>query len=136
MSYSGNDSESLSIFPRLVEVPQQWMTPVTYSQERRVIDFQNSLKKQNEEERKEEGRSEILRLRKENNRLSEEIENLRLQPIYDNSADRINVSHELWLKQQQQLLQLSAYKRRYYVAAITLIAMIIIKALMFFHFRV
>jgi len=68
---------------------------------------------------------ELMHLRCENLRLMEELDRARMHPMYDDALDRINISHEMWLRQQKDLRRLQDYKTRYYVVAFILIMIII-----------
>lgn len=67
---------------------------------------------------------ELAHLRFENERLTDELQCARMYPTLDDSTDRINVSHELWLRQQQELMHLHTYKTRYYALAILLLLLL------------
>jgi hypothetical protein len=68
---------------------------------------------------------ELKQLRCENMRLSEELDRARMQPMLDNACNRVNVDHDLWLKQQKDLRRLHDYKTRYYVSAFILLLIVV-----------
>ncbi len=76
---------------------------------------------------------EITQLRFENKRLTDELDSARMHPMHDQSHDRVNVDHALWLRQQVELRRINEYKTRYYVVSGILIAIVAIKALFSLH---
>lgn len=76
---------------------------------------------------------ELTRLRFENKRLSDELDSARMHPMHDQSYDRVNVDHALWLKQQVELRRINEYKTRYYVVVGILLLIVAIKVLLSLH---
>lgn len=76
---------------------------------------------------------EITRLRFENKRLADELDSARMHPMHDQSFDRVNVDHALWLRQQGELRRINEYKTRYYVVSGILLVIVGVKLLLSLH---
>lgn len=83
------------------------------------------LVEQVNDEKDESSAEEIMSLRCDNLRLTEELERARMHPMFDSSHDRVNVDHRLWLRQQNDLRSLQDYKARYYVCAFIMLLIVV-----------
>lgn len=114
MNEAANHTKLVTCYPTPMRLPEYNAPTFACISPRKIEETTQTPKEQNE----------VLRLRCELLKLAEELERARLQPLLDTSFDRINVHHDIWLKQQRDLRSLQQYRTRYYVLALVLLLLV------------
>lgn len=117
MSEAGNPVKLIPHYPPPMLIPKHLASNIACITPRRVENFDN--------EQSEISEKEVMSLRCDNLRLTEELERARMHPMNDPSYDRVNVDHQLWMRQQTELRCLQDYKTRYYVSVFILLLIVI-----------
>lgn len=124
MSESVGELESIKFFPpRIGGGPQQWISDMEFLRRERI---ERVYEQQLEEQ-------EVLQLREENKMLKEQLELVICHPLYDETSNRINVSHEQWQIQRMQIQKLESVQVRYRLMIVISVFLSVALAWSFLH---
>lgn len=117
MSEAGSPVKLITHYPPPMLIPKHLASNIAFITPRRLDELEVNSNEISEKE--------VMSLRCDNLRLSEELERARMHPMNDPAYNRVNVDHELWMRQQTDLRSLQDYKTRYYVSAFILLLIVI-----------